>query len=93
MSSTAGGFVFVSDQHYPGWTATVNGQPSEILVANHAFRAVRVPAGASEVVFRYRPLSVRIGLGISAAAFVLLVMAWWAVVRGRDRGGIVQPGR
>jgi hypothetical protein len=92
-SSTAGGFVFVSDQYYPGWTATVNGQPTEILVANHAFRAVRIPAGASEVVFRYRPLSVRIGFGISAAAFVLLVMAWWAVVRGRDRGLIVQPGR
>jgi hypothetical protein len=55
------GFVVLADQHYPGWEATVNGARTPIVRANYAFRVVRVPAGESHVVFRYRPRSVRYG--------------------------------
>jgi hypothetical protein len=34
------GYVVVSDIHYPGWRAAVNGVPSRILKANGIFRAV-----------------------------------------------------
>jgi hypothetical protein len=60
------GFLVLTDQHAPGWSAAVNGQPSEILLANHAFRAIEVPAGASTVEFRYRPWSVILGALASA---------------------------
>jgi hypothetical protein len=45
VSAAADGFVVVSDAHYPGWTATLNGAPVALYRANILFRAVPVPAG------------------------------------------------
>ena len=56
--ATGPGYVFLSDQYYPGWEATVNGASVPIRRANFVFRVVAVPAGASTIVFRYRPSSV-----------------------------------
>jgi hypothetical protein len=64
------GFVFMSDQHYPGWEATVNGVRTEVLRANFAFRAFRVPAGRSEITLRYRPKTLRLGAAISLATIL-----------------------
>ncbi len=68
------GFLFVSDQYYPGWEATVDGSAAPIHRANHAFRAVRVPEGTSTVVFRYRPESLRIGAAVSGISLLALVV-------------------
>ena len=72
LVADAPGFLFLSDQDFPGWEATVNDVPAPILRANYAFRLVRVPAGASRVVFRYRPRSVRVGALLSAATLLVL---------------------
>jgi membrane protein YfhO len=72
VRSTGPGYVFLSDQYYPGWEATVNGAPVPIRRGNFVFRVVAVPAGASTVVFRYRPSSVYWGLGVSAATLAVL---------------------
>lgn len=61
-------FLFLADQDYPGWQARVNGEPTQILRANYAFRLVEVPAGTSTVEFRFRPSIVLFGAGISLAA-------------------------
>ena len=68
------GFLFVSDQYYPGWEATVDGSAAPIHRANYAFRAVRVPEGESTVVFRYRPASLRIGAAVSGISLLALVV-------------------
>lgn len=49
-----------------------------MLRANGAFTAVAVPAGRHEVPLVYGPLSVRLGLGISAstALGVLAAVIW-----------------
>jgi hypothetical protein len=70
--STAGGFVFLSDQFYPGWEASVNGHPVPILKANFAFRAVRIPAGESQVEFQYRPRSLLVGAALSTVTVMAL---------------------
>jgi hypothetical protein len=45
------------------------------LPANHAFRAVPVPAGESTVLWTYRPWSVWIGIGVSLATFAAVALA------------------
>ncbi len=81
------GFLVLTDQHYPGWRASVNGAAAPIRRADYAFRAVAVPAGDSVVEFTYAPLSVRLGAAISALASVaLLVVVLWPRFR-RDENG------
>lgn len=48
------GMLFLSDNFYPGWRASVNGEDVEVYRANYAFRAVKVPVGESVVEFYYR---------------------------------------
>jgi hypothetical protein len=76
LHATQPGFLFLADQYYPGWTARVNGAEAEILPANVAFRLVEVPAGESEVVFTYRPLSVHLGALVSLATLATLGLLW-----------------
>jgi uncharacterized membrane protein YfhO len=63
----------LADTWYPGWQATVDGVPTEILRANHAFRAVRLEAGEHTVEMAYRPPVVLVGGAVSLTALILLV--------------------
>ena len=75
----APGLLVLTDTYLPGWRASVGGQPTPLYIANHAFRAVMVPAGTHSVTFTYAPASLRWGVGISGAALVVLVVgALWA---------------
>jgi hypothetical protein len=73
VSAPQEGFVVLTDQDYPGWQATVNGQTIPILRANVAFRAMRVPAGESTIELRYRPRSVYLGAVITIATLVFVI--------------------
>jgi hypothetical protein len=84
MSSDSAGLLVLADLFYPGWTAEVDGHASEILRADGVFRAVALPAGSHRVVFRYQPLSVRIGAVVSAAALVAIAAL---ARRGRPERG------
>lgn len=66
----ARGFLFLADQYFPAWSATVDGRPAPILIANHAFRLVEVPQGPVSVEFRYR--SHRFWIGALVSAVTLL---------------------
>jgi hypothetical protein len=44
-----------SETDYPGWRATIDGQPAEIRTTNYAFRGLVVPAGNHTVVMEFRP--------------------------------------
>jgi hypothetical protein len=63
-----------SDVYYPGWTATIDGGPVPVLLANYAFRAVSVPTGSHAVEFRYRPKSIFYGGFVSLLACAALVV-------------------
>jgi hypothetical protein len=83
VNSPTDGYLFLSDPFYPGWQATVDGQPTEILRANYAFRAVAVPAGTHRVIMTFQPASWRLGLAITVLTVLLLLalaiiaLAWW----------------
>jgi len=72
-------WLVLTDTWDSGWRGTVDGKPARVLRADHAFRAVRVPAGKHEVTFRYSPLSFRLGLLLTALGLILVV---FAAVRG-----------
>ena len=78
--SSADGFLFLSDTYYPGWKAYVDPSTSsgqvekKIYRANYAFRAVEVPKGEHEVVFKYEPKSFWWGIRISAVVAGLVIL-------------------
>jgi hypothetical protein len=67
------GLLVLTDTFYPGWEAEIDGEEAPIVPANLAFRGVPIGAGAGEVVFRYRPSSLRAGLLIAGTGAVVLL--------------------
>ncbi len=80
-SVAAPALLVLGDTASDGWRADVDGTPSPILHADHAFRAVWLPAGQHTVVFTYAPRSVRIGLLVTLCAAIVTL------------GMLVVPGR
>ena len=74
ISTDAPGLLIASETFYPGWQATVDGQPASLLRADYVLRAVPVPAGEHTVTLTFRPLSLIIGAGISAAALLVILL-------------------
>ena len=59
------GFILLNEINYPGWHATVDGQPAEILAADGIFRAVFVKAGSHRLEFSFAPRHFLWGVAIS----------------------------
>ncbi|HID65071.1 MAG TPA: hypothetical protein EYP49_20320, partial [Anaerolineae bacterium] len=74
VSLNQDGYLVLSDTYYPGWRAYVDGEEKEILRANYAFRAVPLESGQHTVLFKYDPLSFKMGLAISLAAWGVIVL-------------------
>ncbi|MBV9168813.1 MAG: YfhO family protein, partial [Chloroflexi bacterium] len=87
VSASRNALLVLSDTYYPGWSASVDGQPQPVFRGNVLFRVVAIPAGEHEVDMRFEPASVKIGLVVSAAAVLLTLAA--LVLAGRIR----KPGR
>lgn len=75
MSSTKGGVVVFSEVYYPGWTATIDGQPAELGRVNYILRALNVKAGKHEVVLDFHPTSISTTETIAYAALIVLLLA------------------
>ncbi len=76
-NSKDGFLVFAENYYYKGWTATIDGQESDILSVNYALRGLKVPAGNHEIVMKFEPQVVQTGgmimLGSSVLLFLLLL--------------------
>jgi hypothetical protein len=68
VGTGADGLLVLTDTYAPGWKALLDGQVTPIYVADHAFRAVVVPAGTHHVELMYEPLSFKAGATISLLA-------------------------
>lgn len=83
--SQNGGLAVFSEIYFPwGWHVTVDGQPVEMGRVNYVLRAVNLPAGEHEVIFRFDPKSVHttetiayISLILIFASFVWIGMSAW----------------
>lgn len=57
--------VFFSVPYDKGWSATVNGQPAQIIKAEYGFMAVKVPERENYIEFTYRPVAFKTGVAVS----------------------------
>ena len=74
VETPAAGLLVLADTYAPGWKALLDGVPTPVYVADHAFRAVVAPAGAHQIEFVYEPLSFRVGAATSLLTIVALVL-------------------
>lgn len=75
VDTPADGVLVLSELDYPGWRATVDGQPAPILRADAGLRAVALRAGEHRVEFVYRPFSFTLGVAISILSLAVLLAA------------------
>ena len=79
----APGFLVVADAWYPGWRASIDGAPGEILRANLLYRAIPLEKGPHEVTLTYRPDSWRLGVRISLVTISIMLMLLGATAVSR----------
>lgn len=85
-------FLVLSDTSYPGWRATVNGQPVRIIPTDYVLRGVVLPAGDSTVIFTFRPMSFYAGVSLTIVSLLAAIgMLAWDVRRRGRRSRLAAP--
>jgi uncharacterized membrane protein YfhO len=74
VNSGKGGVVVFSEIYYPGWTATIYGQPAELVRVNYILRALNVKPGKHDVVLTFKPKSVNTTETIAYISYVILIL-------------------
>lgn len=82
FTARAPGYLFLSENYYPGWNAELDGTTARIFRADYTFRAVYVESGWHSLRFYYGPVSFRIGLWASlATALNFLLLSAFLIFR------------
>ena len=68
--------LILAQTAYPGWQATVDGNPTNIVSSNGLFSAIELDAGNHKVIFQYKPGSWQVGLWTSITMLVLWIVAF-----------------
>jgi hypothetical protein len=77
VETAEAGLLVLTDSYDPEWVATRNGEDVPIHPTDALFRGVLVPAGRSDLVFRYQPRRFQLGAAISATTAVLGALLWF----------------
>jgi len=74
VESDQPGFLFLSNNFYPGWQATIDGETTKIYRANYTFSAIKISEGRHLVEFHYQPKSFLYGGLISGLTLANLLL-------------------
>ena len=74
VNSGKGGVLVFSEIYYPGWTATVDGEPVELGRVDYVLRAMNVKPGRHEVVLSFFPKSVNTTETIAYISYLILFL-------------------
>ena len=80
VHSSKGGVVVFSEIFYPGWQATIDGQPAELGRVDYVLRALQVPAGQHKVELTFKPRSIQTTETIAYASLGLLFVLVLVVI-------------
>ena len=72
VKSSTGGIVVFSEVYYPGWTATIDGNPTEVGRVDYVLRGIQMPAGSHKVEMIFYPKSVDNTETVAYIAYLLL---------------------
>lgn len=86
VEATGPGVLVLLDAWSPDWRATVDGAPAMIRHANYLGRAVEVPAGRHEVVFRFVPRAFHLGAALTALTLLGCGVLAWRGARAEPSG-------
>ena len=79
--------LVLTDLHYPGWKATLDGEQADVHRVNWLLRGTTLPHGRHTVELRYEPASWRVGWIVSLASLLGLAVALAVGLSGRRRWG------
>lgn len=74
VSCDRGAYLIVSENFYPGWQATVNGQPADIYRANYTLMGIRIDADTETVTLRFRPPLLSAASKLSGLGLLVLLL-------------------
>ncbi len=74
--ATAGQTLVVSENYYPGWSATVDGKRAAAERVNYNLIGVPLPAGARAVQLRFIDAAYETGKGITIMALLAALVVW-----------------
>jgi hypothetical protein len=77
VDAGAGGFLVTSEVNYPGWRASLDGNPVRIVQTDVAFRGIDLPPGSHRIVFSFLPSILWVGIAVSATALSAVCIACW----------------
>jgi hypothetical protein len=89
-AAPAGSALVVTENYYPGWTATVDGRPATAARADFVLIGVPLPAGAREIRLRFRSAAYETGKAVTLvalAAAALLTVGGAALQHQHRRRG------
>lgn len=74
-NSDAPAVALFSEIYYPsGWNAWIDGEKTDIKRANYILRALEIPSGKHEIVFKFEPNSYYVGNKVMMASSALLII-------------------
>lgn len=92
VKSSTKGFLVISDNFHPDWTAAIDGIPAPVLKANYIMRAVPVSAGHHKITLMFKPKLLLTGLevtfvgwGIMFSILGVCLVKSWITVAGKSK--------
>lgn len=76
--SDTGGWMVVSAMTFPGWAASIDGQPAQLFPADYIFSALRVPPGEHEIVLSYHSTPFDVGMLLALGGVAALAFGLWS---------------
>lgn len=71
----SGGFLVFNQSRYPGWHAFIDKKAVPLYPVNYLFQGIELPAGRYTVTFHYMPRAFLIGLYLTIAAVLMVLVS------------------